>query len=384
MKASRLCSWVAIPIASAMLVFASCGGGGSSGSSGGTGTLSLALSDAASDDYRAVYVTIKEVRVHTANGGWDIVAEPKTTFNLLDLVNGMLEQLGVASLPAGEYTQMRLLLGDEHDGGTNLQGNIHPYPHYVIDSEGQLHQLKVPSGYQSGIKIVRGFSIVADQETDLILDFDASKSVVIAGSGQWLLKPTIKVLNEKSCSIIQGEVVDETGNLLEGALVTAQASNPDAIDPQYRVTVEASTLTNEKGRFKLLVSPGIYNLVAYKDNYDLDWECAVTASSGQTQAGTFTLPSLQESEIGRVSGTVSMTGGGSEDYVTISFQEPDLCDGIGDIEVKSINVTDQGTYSEGLPVGIYEVVVSSDNKITPLPSSVEVMSGTTIYFNVNM
>ena len=46
-------------------VIVSCGGG-SSGSSAGTGTLNLSLTDAASGDYKAVYVTINEVWVRHA------------------------------------------------------------------------------------------------------------------------------------------------------------------------------------------------------------------------------------------------------------------------------------------------------------------------------
>ena len=196
---------VVLSVAVISLVGCSGGGSGSTAVSGGeTGTLSLSLTDTATGEYRAVYVTIQEVSVHQAEtdaeeekereNGWVTVAEPNRTYNLLKLINGVLEPLGIEQLKAGHYTQMRLVLGETPDDEPNILNQDHPYPNYIIydDDQDTVQELKVPSGYKTGIKMVHGFDIMADQTTDLILDFDASRSVVTAGSsGQLLLKPTI-------------------------------------------------------------------------------------------------------------------------------------------------------------------------------------------------
>ena len=120
-----------------MLALAACGGGGSeaaappgngggtSNPSGSTGTLQVSLTDAPACGYEAVYVTVVGVRVHQSDaagdddGGWvDLpLATPYTTtglrITLLDLTNGVLQRLGQVVLPAGRYTQMRLLLRRE-------------------------------------------------------------------------------------------------------------------------------------------------------------------------------------------------------------------------------------------------------------------------------
>jgi hypothetical protein len=73
---------------------------------------------------------------------------------------------------------MRLILADQPDNSSNTLDASHPYANYLIDIDDNYKELKVPSGLQTGIKIVKGFAIVASQATELILDFDAAKSVV--------------------------------------------------------------------------------------------------------------------------------------------------------------------------------------------------------------
>ena len=52
-----------------------------------------------------------------------------------------------------------------------------------------------PTG-QSRLKIVRGFEIVAGETTELLLDFDAEKSVKKTGKSIYFLRPTIKLVKE--------------------------------------------------------------------------------------------------------------------------------------------------------------------------------------------
>ncbi|BBO82460.1 hypothetical protein DSCO28_30260 [Desulfosarcina ovata subsp. sediminis] len=124
-------------------------------------------------------------------------------------MNGVIEPLGATSLDAGKYTQMRLYLGETHDGEDNILGSTHPYANYVIldDGDNTVEPLTIPSGYQTGVKLVHEFEIVAELTVDLVVDFDASASVVVAGnSGKYQLKPTIKITDTVNNAILSGVV----------------------------------------------------------------------------------------------------------------------------------------------------------------------------------
>ncbi len=232
----------------ALASLAACGGGG-----GDTGTLRLALTDAPSIDYDAVYVTVEKVRVHqsaTASesaGGWsEMTLSPAKRLNLLDLQNGVLEELGEVSLPAGTYTQLRLVLA-ENDATTPLANSVLP-------TGGTEVALKTPSGQQSGLKMKVNITILPGTMADFVIDFDAHKSVVSAGSsGQYILKPVLTVI-PRLVSGVSGFVHLDLAALNFGTRVSVQRSDG--------TIVKATTPIVTTGEFVLApVAEGNYTLV---------------------------------------------------------------------------------------------------------------------------
>ena len=155
MKFIKFCG-LAVLLFAPLVLFA-CGSGGGSGSTG-TGTLSLNLVDNASD-YNAMYITLKDVQIHAkgnvgnSNNSWTSVVAPTLpkTIDLLKLVDDVRFYIGAANLSAGNYTQMRLVVdANNSDGGINKLSEQHPFANYVIDTNNNYHELKIPSGDKTG------------------------------------------------------------------------------------------------------------------------------------------------------------------------------------------------------------------------------------------
>lgn len=324
------------------------------------GTLAVGLTDAASGDLQAVYVTIEEVQVHRGgeNGEWLVAASPGKTYNLLELVNGVIERLGVSRLAAGSYTQMRLIIGDDADGETNILNQPHPYANYIIDSQGECHRLHVPSGDQTGIKLVHGFEIVKDLTTDLVLDFDVDRSVVRAGnSGKWLLKPTIRVIDTVENATVSGVVTDQTDAALPGVRVCAQVFDPDT----DQVTIRTSTITDASGEYLMYLQPGTYTIVAYADGYSP--ACAgLTAELGQDYDASFVLP---PADMQAITINVLLPQGAQDVIATVRFIMASPCDESSLIELKALNVSLTGVYEVPLPAGTYRVLATDGATTLP-------------------
>jgi hypothetical protein len=233
---------------------AACGGGGGGGVAE-SGTLRLALTDAPACGYDAVKVTIQKVRVHQSSSasdsdsGWsEVVLNPARQVNLLNLQNGVLDELGQTPLPTGKYTQLRLVLAD-NNGANPLANSV------VLTSDKTEVALKTPSGQQSGVKTNIDIDIAANKMADFVLDFNACKSVVVAGgSGQYLLKPVVTVIPR----YISGVTGFVDASLISG--------NTSVSLQQGGVVVKAST-PDSTGKFLLQpVAPGSYTLVLTAPN----------------------------------------------------------------------------------------------------------------------
>lgn len=285
--------------ASALLaasILAACGGGGGS-SAGGNGTLGVSMTDAPACGFEHVNVTVNKVRVHQSasasdtDGGWVDITPSTGKIDLLNLTNGVLQSLGETPLAAGHYTQLRLVL-DANTGATMANS-------VVPTATGVEQTLITPSAVQSGIKLVNEFDVVAGQRVDLVLDFDACKSVVARGNGSYALKPVVKVI-PTVLNGISGFV--STALLSQHVMVSAQ---------QNGVVVSATTPNATTGEFFLArLVPGNYDVVLTADNSATAVVGAVPVASATstTALSTSAAPlTLAASATGSIAGTVGLT-----------------------------------------------------------------------------
>ena len=249
---SRLAAILAFGCAA---LIAACGGGGGiggTGSAGGLGTLNVSLTDAPSCGYDAINVTVQKVRVHKSasaadsDSGWsevDLGAGKRV--NLLSLTNGVLETLGQTSLPTGKYTQLRLVLADN--------GGATPLANSVVPTGGVETALDTPSATQSGLKMNVDIDVAADKIADVVIDFDACKSVVKRGnSGQFNLKPVLSVT----------PVLSDAGLRVIGYVDPSIALTSTKVSVQSAGVPVKATVPDLTGKFVLYPVPvGTYDLV---------------------------------------------------------------------------------------------------------------------------
>ena len=145
----------------------------------GTSTLNVRLTDAPAA-FEQVNVDIREVRVKfsddTLSTGWVTLSTFPGIYNLLAYQNGVDTLLGTGVFPVQVVKEIRFILG----------------PNNTIKDAGVVYPLTIPSGSESGLKIKLNKSLNATLET-VIIDFDAALSVTKEGTGDYKLRPVLKI-----------------------------------------------------------------------------------------------------------------------------------------------------------------------------------------------
>jgi hypothetical protein len=128
-------------------------------------------------DYDAVNVHIKEIKVNFDNdsSSWISIKAKDSTYNLLDLQNGISTVIAQDTIPNGVLKEVRLILGPDNS----------------IVSNGTTYSLQAPSAEESGLKIKINKKLNETLNT-FTLDFDAALSIK-SENGVYKLSPVIKL-----------------------------------------------------------------------------------------------------------------------------------------------------------------------------------------------
>jgi hypothetical protein len=211
----------------AALALAGCSSGGDGGDSARTGTLKLGITDAPVDAADAVVVQFTGVELKPVSGpafSRDF-ASPKS-IELLKLQGMQREMLlDGEEVPAGDYEWMRLKVNaDPAVGGDSF-----------VTVNGEQCEMRIPSGDESGLKLIRGFTVGVGTITDFTIDFDLRKSVVrppgqhamteSCGGQAYMLKPVLRMVDHLQVGSITGRI-DPTlvGQQCDNASVVSQVA----------------------------------------------------------------------------------------------------------------------------------------------------------------
>lgn len=306
------------------VVVAGCGSSGEGGGSAQLGALSVSLTDAPACGFDEVNVTVEKIRVHQSStvdetaAGWTTIAlVPPRKINLLDLndptqLNFALERLGETPLDAGHYTQLRLVLVS-NSGGPPLANSV------VLSGTTTEIALETPSAVQSGIKLIHQFTVTSGQRVDLLLDFDACKSIVKTGNNKYKLKPVIQVIPFE-LNGIEGFV--------DSALFVNQVNvHHVSVSAQVNGEIVRATMPNAiTGKFFLarLAAPANYDVVFTADDRATKVIAGVPVASSisTTTVSTAVAPiTLQPSTTQRISGTVTLNPASDDETVFLASKQ---------------------------------------------------------------
>lgn len=184
-----------------IILLTACGGSGGSGT-GGTGILSMSITDAKPmlpERVTNLFVTIEEVLVHKSGGRWVSLplVETPYTIDLLQFQDGNVTELVPPTrLRSGKYTQVRLVVS-----GASIW-----FDHIISTAE---EPVTVPSEHLKTDKNFI-FKVIRDSAADLVIHFDLSKSLVVAGTAEdpsYQLKPVLHLFDDPmTAATINGNI----------------------------------------------------------------------------------------------------------------------------------------------------------------------------------
>ena len=240
--------------------------------SSGSGQLTVRLTDAPNRQIDVAEVTITDVSVHSPGGApYSVLDEPRT-LNLLDFQNGVSTLLGDISLAAGRYTQIRLEVSEGW-----------------VESEGEGFAVFVPSGV---VRLNRPFDICSDGEVEILLDFDAEKSLRYnPGRNEFRLQPVVKVADlSEDCPAEETDTeTEEESDSYEGPTgwlsFVVPAVNPEAFD----------SLVTSLDDIRVHM-PGIGQVSVLAESYEIDLleeERQIAGETAEDPSHTLLIPPVE-------------------------------------------------------------------------------------------
>jgi hypothetical protein len=220
-------------------------------------------------------------QMDTTGGAWVVFAEPRETFDLLQLQQGTTALLGERQIPAGQYHAIRMTIDTSRSsirsGGGQIPVNWNNYsgsnemPLYAAVD----YPVNVPS-----------------DGAEIVIDFDVARSFqwALYGTGEFTLFPWLRAISSAATGSIAGTVTTAYNGPVEpvpNASVTVCSRSP--CDSQSSANVVASGRSDQVGHYKVaFVRAGTY--LVRIERADHPWlDPVVTPAVAVATGGTTTL-----------------------------------------------------------------------------------------------
>lgn len=145
----------------------------------------------ASGPYDAVNIDLQGVEITGNNGKAVMLNVNSGIYNLLNFTNGADTLISYGNLEVATVQQIRLILGSNN----------------TVVINGVSYPLSTPSADQSGLKLQVHQTLQEGVQYSVLLDFDANKSIVDLGNGNYKLKPVIRTIETAINGAIKGKIM---------------------------------------------------------------------------------------------------------------------------------------------------------------------------------
>ena len=220
-----------IALSGIALLLSACGGGGGGGGGGSsTGSLSLSVTDSPVTEDVAVCIHFTSITLHHSDG--DLIHIPYDSSTYYDPNDGCTGNIdpnnhapqedpsnnAVALSNLQGVLSVQLMDSQEVKAGryTWIRLDVDESLSYVVDSGGRKN-MSCPScsADQSGLKLNQGITVPAGGEANFMIDIDLAKSLNKQPSGDYKLRPTLRLVDLTETGTISGTV---DGSLIPGLI----------------------------------------------------------------------------------------------------------------------------------------------------------------------
>lgn len=251
------------------------------GSSSGSGALTVGVTDTPVDGVSQVVVAFTGIELMGPNGMVNYTLSSEQQINLLSYQGtDDFTLLANQAVPAGNYQWMRL--------------DIDPAHSYVVTDAGAQYPLSIPSGSETGLKLVSGFTVAQGSLSSFVIDFNLRQSLTEdnqGGTTTYSLTPALRIVNQQEVGTVAGTV---SANLDIGTTpisstgcdpaVYVYSGTPTVLEG-YDATVSGGTMPLTSATLALNASSGLYAYTVgflAPGTYTLTVTCAGLDVSGGT------------------------------------------------------------------------------------------------------
>src|SRR5438105_4714563 len=237
------------------------------------------------DSLHSVTIYVVQIEANTAqdtsvDGRWELITEPRKSFDLLALQQGTTALLGEGEMPAGQYHAVRMTIDTTQSAITWNDAAQHAAPVNWHGSSTIYAFVEYPVS-------------VASQGADIVLDFDVGRSFLYNFSDSnnaFDFNPVLRAINSAAAGAMAGTVTQDSGGTtrpVPNAQVFVYAPYPG--QPDSIGSLEATGRSDQAGHYKVgFLPPGRY-FVRIEEPFIPALEAVVTPNVQVTAGGTATL-----------------------------------------------------------------------------------------------